>query len=489
MSSSAVKHSQYDVLFRLAEGGMAYVDVARAKDAQLVAIKRPKAHLLEDPAYRRAFMREAQLAELIQHENVVRVHESGVDQEGPYIVMDYVQGTTLRGLLRHGKRRGTELPQTVAAQLARDITQGVEAVHRCKERDEPLNIVHRDISPTNVLLSWDGEVKIADFGVARSDLRQETTANVIKGKLAYMAPELLRYERATAASDLFALGTVLHEVFTGWHPFDGLESSEIARRVLSGEVGEPADWANAPEGAETLVRALRDPRPERRAALEQVIEETERIASRATLRNPNGPTLRRHLRAELAKERTAQTEMLERTTSSPLGRRPTEAPTKRIDRTAPRVDETTRDPQHFVRVDTSHWPVLILHYPVNASVATGEAFERFEADVVAALERQEAPFHYFSLADMRKTDMPISASDRRRFATMLLRITERFGPPVAAAIVIRSKLMRLMISGVNFLIGSRRWPRRVCTTPSEARDFLQKHADGVGIQLPKQLLE
>jgi serine/threonine-protein kinase len=234
---------RYETLFLLASGGMASVHVGTVRGAfgfrQLVAIKKPHAHLLDDPDFRQMLLREARLASLIHHANVVDVRDVEATEKEVSLIMDYVEGASLGELLQVQAGGGTAVPPGVAVRIVLDACAGLHAAHeQTDERGRPLRLVHRDISPQNLLVGVDGLTRVADFGVAKFKRSSATStiAGVLKGKLAYMAPEYVRGEGIDRRMDVFAMGVVLWEALTGKRLFRGEHGAATLERVLSHEV-------------------------------------------------------------------------------------------------------------------------------------------------------------------------------------------------------------------------------------------------------------
>ncbi len=183
---------EFTTLSVLGEGGMGRVVLAVRTEGglrRLYALKRLRAELVEDEVARESFLDEARLMGLLHHPNVVRVFDVGSDQEGPYMLMEFVHGITLRGLLKQVVQDGLVLPIEVALEILRDASLGLAAAHEaCDIRGEPLKLVHRDISPDNVLVGRDGISRLTDFGIAKALGRTtRTTQNLLKGKIGDIA--------------------------------------------------------------------------------------------------------------------------------------------------------------------------------------------------------------------------------------------------------------------------------------------------------------
>jgi serine/threonine-protein kinase len=233
----------YELLLELAAGGMATVHLAKAVDKRqgppLVAVKRPHRHLQGDKTFLTMLVDEARLASAIEHPNVVKVRELGFDGGMPFIVMDYVEGTSLAELRRELSAIGRAIDVRVAVRIVLDALAGLQAAHDLKDDNgKPLHIIHRDVSPHNVLLGCDGRSLLTDFGIAKAEDRIQTTrTHEVKGKLAYLAPERIDKRRiCTVQSDVFSMAVVLWECFAGRRLFRGEEAVDILQDVMAGPI-------------------------------------------------------------------------------------------------------------------------------------------------------------------------------------------------------------------------------------------------------------
>jgi len=212
----------YRVLSRLGAGGMAEVFLAHAFGAsgfeKKVAIKRLLPELKDEPELQKLLLEEARLGAIFAHECLIGVHELGVDRGEYFVRMDYVDGSDLAALARH-----EPLDAALALLVTERVLLALAYVHASTDaRGVPLGLVHRDVSPQNVLVSRSGEVKLGDFGIAKATQRADTTqANFRRGKYAYMSPEQVGKHALAASSDQFGLGVMLYELLTGARPYDG----------------------------------------------------------------------------------------------------------------------------------------------------------------------------------------------------------------------------------------------------------------------------
>jgi serine/threonine-protein kinase len=259
---------RYDLVAELASGGMATVFLGRIAGVggfqRFVAIKRLHPHLAGDQEFVEMFLDEARLAASIHHPNVVPILEVGTSDRGYYLVMEYIEGDTLARLLARAATVRERIPLGVLIRILLDILAGLHAAHELKgDNEQYLNLVHRDVSPQNILVGIDGTARITDFGVARAATRLSTTrAGQLKGKLAYMAPEQARAGTIDRRADLFALGTVLWEVLADRRLFKGEGEADTLNRVLFEPIPRLLDTApdTAPALASITMKALdRDP--------------------------------------------------------------------------------------------------------------------------------------------------------------------------------------------------------------------------------------
>jgi len=264
-------YARYVLLDRIAMGGMA--EIFRAKTAsegfaKPVCIKRILPHFLESEAFVTMFRDEAALAARLQHANVVQVFDFGEAEGMLYLAMELVDGADLRKLLDRAAERGRRPTVGQAIQVAIEMCRGLHHAHSLTEGGRRLGIVHRDISPHNVLVSRAGEVKITDFGIAKASERAtHTSTGVVKGKLSYMAPEQAEGGTIDHRVDQFATGIVLWELLTGRRLFSGENEASILRRVLLCDVPPPSrDNQAVPDTLEKVVMRALAPDPTARFA-------------------------------------------------------------------------------------------------------------------------------------------------------------------------------------------------------------------------------
>ena len=264
--------AQFELIRRLGAGGMAEVFLAKKRGAEgtykVLVVKRILPTHGASRRFRTMFVEEAQLATRLNHPNVVQVYEfyDGGD-EGQLLAMEYVEGPDLGRLMSSAKQKGTRIPSWVCAWVIAEAAKGLHYAHEKKdEGGGPLEIVHRDVSPQNLLLSFEGSVKIADFGIATAKMFVEETG-VLKGKFGYMSPEQARGEKVDRRSDLYALGVILWEALTGKPLHGGLGGEALLDIVRSGLVEPPSTYAGdiPPELEAIAMRALAPKREDRYA--------------------------------------------------------------------------------------------------------------------------------------------------------------------------------------------------------------------------------
>lgn len=259
--------ADFEIIRRLGVGGMAEVFLAKKRGAEgtykLLVVKRVLPQYGSSRRFRAMFAEEAQLATRLNHPNIVQVYEfQDYGDEGQLLSMEYVEGPDLRKLMRAARTRGKRIPPFVGAFIVAEVAKGLHYAHERKDEDSaPLDIVHRDVSPQNVLLSYEGAVKIADFGIATANLFREEPG-VLKGKTGYMSPEQSRGERVDRRSDIYSLGVVLHELLTGRPLHGAAEGNELLEAVRVGRVEPPSTYAReVPAELESIAMRALAPEP------------------------------------------------------------------------------------------------------------------------------------------------------------------------------------------------------------------------------------
>ncbi len=264
--------AHFEIVRRLGVGGMAEVFLAKKRGAEgtykVLVLKRILPTHGGSRRFRSMFIEEAHLATRLNHPNIVQVYEfQDFAEEGLLLAMEHVEGCDLGRLIAAARATGTRLAPWIGAWVVAEAAKGLHYAHEKRdEAGQPLEIVHRDVSPQNILLSFDGAVKIADFGIASARLFADERG-VLKGKFAYMSPEQARGEAIDRRSDLYALGIILWEILAGRPVHGGLGGEALLDIVRSGNVEPPsAHAADVPPELEAIVlRALAPLRHERYA--------------------------------------------------------------------------------------------------------------------------------------------------------------------------------------------------------------------------------
>ncbi len=237
---------RYRIVDTIGVGGMATVHLARVDGVggfqKWVAIKRIHADMTEDDQFVRMFLDEARIAASISHPNVAQVFELGQQRDAYWIAMEYLHGEPLRETMRVHEETGVRMSPDLAARIVADAAEGLHAAHELRGKDgEPLNLVHRDVTPHNLFVTYDGTVKVVDFGIAKVAGRLSSTmAGTLKGKIAYMSPEQIFGKEVDRRADIFSLGVVLWELSTGQRLFRSNSEAETLGRVRACIVPTPS---------------------------------------------------------------------------------------------------------------------------------------------------------------------------------------------------------------------------------------------------------
>lgn len=254
----------YEVFERIGVGGMATVHRAKKQGIEgferVVALKRMLSHLADDETFIQSFVREARLASQLQHGNIIHIYDLGRVGRVYYIAMEYVRGRDLRKILKQTAYATGPMPLAMMLMLAHQLCDALDYAHGlADEAGEPLGLVHRDVSPSNILIAADGHLKIIDFGIAKatsSSLR--TLSGRVKGKFAYMAPEAIQGKQLDRRTDIFAVGIVAHEMLTARPLFATKNQFETIRKITQEEVKPPSFYNPEcpPELDEIIMTAL-----------------------------------------------------------------------------------------------------------------------------------------------------------------------------------------------------------------------------------------
>jgi serine/threonine-protein kinase len=286
--------TRYHVVSKIAHGGMAEIFLAVQKGEQgfqkPVVLKRILPALAEDPKFVRMLVDEAHIASTLNHSNLVQVLDLGKSGDQYFLALEFVDGWSLEQIRRRALAVKMKLPLPLALTIVGALCRGLAYVHTRERNGKPLGIVHRDVTPQNVLISQHGEVKLADFGIAKAVGKSERSATgVIKGKFAYMSPEQAAARPLDARSDLFAVGTVLYLLTTGKKPFDGPTDADVIMQVRRAKPAKPSSLVKDlnPDVERFINRALRADASKRWQTAEQMADRIDAILVK--LGQPSGP--------------------------------------------------------------------------------------------------------------------------------------------------------------------------------------------------------
>jgi serine/threonine protein kinase len=318
-------YGAYELLERIATGGMAEVFKAKRRGVagfeKVVAVKRILPQFSDNPEFVEMFVNEAKMVAGLEHPNIVQIHDLGAVDRTYYIAMEYVQGRDVRTILRRARERGLAVPVDLSAFVVSQVARALDFAHRKRdERGRPVMVVHRDVSPQNILISFEGDVKLTDFGIAKAASKANVTeAGALRGKLVYMSPEQAWGRPVDRRSDVFSLGLVFYEMVTGRKPFTAdteVAIIETARRCQIDPPGEalgPARDRLEP----ILMKALR-PAPEDRPQDAGELAESLEAVLRDQIPAPGPALLGRFLTALFA-EAPASPGLADSAEAPPLG--------------------------------------------------------------------------------------------------------------------------------------------------------------------------
>ena len=265
------RFGKYTLIDRIAVGGMAEIFLARQAGLEgfekTIVIKRIRPHLSQQKSFVKMFLNEAKLAAQLNHPNIVQIYDLGKISDTYFIAMEYIFGRDMRRIIPKADSMGIPFPMVYALKIASSCCEGLYYAHqRCDIYGNALNIVHRDVTPENIFVSFDGTVKVLDFGIAKAANQiEQTRAGEIKGKLSYMSPEQCMGKPLDHRSDIFSLGVVLYEWVTGFKLFTGDSEVAILKSITEGKIYAPSYFkADIPESVEhILMKALEKDRDRR----------------------------------------------------------------------------------------------------------------------------------------------------------------------------------------------------------------------------------
>jgi serine/threonine protein kinase len=321
-SPAPARFGKYTLLDRLAVGGMAEIFLARQAGMEgfekTLVIKRILPSLSRTEGFVTMFLNEARLAAQLTHPNIVQIHELGRIGESYFIAMEYLFGRDMARIIPKAAAMGIPFPDVYALRIAASVCEGLYYAHRKTDPwGNPLHIVHRDVTPENVFVSFDGMVKVLDFGIAKARGQVgQTQTGEIKGKLAYMSPEQCLGQPLDQRSDIFSLGVVLYEWLTGYKLFTGDSEVAILKSISDGKIYGPSYFKPdiPPEVEQVVMRALQKDRERRYASAWEMQQDLERVMGQFPFR-PSSIHLSNFLKqlfaSELEEERARLARRLE----------------------------------------------------------------------------------------------------------------------------------------------------------------------------------
>jgi serine/threonine protein kinase len=364
----------YLLLERIGSGGMA--EVFRAKTVgsggsqRIVAIKKILPVLAEDKRFIAMFVDEARIAVELTHTHIVQIFEFGLTGGEYYIAMEYVHGRDLRQVMKDLAKQGRAVPIPAAAYIATCVSSAIDFAHRKTSLDgQALNIVHRDVSPPNVLLGFDGSVKVVDFGIALANHRVSDTGGAkLKGKIAYMSPEQARGNKLDRRSDIYSLGTVMFEMLTGELPYPGGGNNfALLARVREADIRQPRQvHPDIPLGFESvLLKALRRQPEARYSWASEIADELQPLLIHGH-RRFGSKELGAFVKSLYQEAADSETEHLEELLADP---------SQVLERPREPVDWSGVDGTHIVEMDAGHDTVILATNPPRPAGANIDSDE------------------------------------------------------------------------------------------------------------------
>ncbi len=285
-ASGPDRFGQYEIIEKIASGGMAELYKARRTGVEgfqkIVAIKKILPHIADDEEFVTMFADEAKLAAQLNHPNIIHIYDLGKIQAGGYfIAMEHVDGRDLRSIEQSAREHSVPLPVSLAVYVASKVASALDYAHRRRDAEgHDLNIVHRDVSPQNILISYEGDIKLCDFGIAKAASKaSKTQSGALKGKIQYMSPEQAWGKPIDRRSDIFSLGVVLHELLTGERLFQGDSDISVLEKVRSADLAPPSRLnPEVPQNLDAVVlRALAKDPDDRYANASDMLRDLESV--------------------------------------------------------------------------------------------------------------------------------------------------------------------------------------------------------------------
>lgn len=455
------KFGKYLLIRRIAVGGMAEVYLGKVLGAEgfqrTVVVKKILSSYSEDESFITMFIDEARIAAALHHANIVQVYDFDKVGDSYYIAMEYVEGRDLRKTIDTAHRRDKLIPIPMAAHIAAEVAAGLYYAHtKTDEEGRPVNIIHRDVSPHNILLSFTGEVKIGDFGIAKAAARStKTRAGTVKGKCAYMSPEQAKGGELDHRSDIFALGAVLWEMLVGKRAFDGDTDFEILSSVVNKDVPPPSLFRpEVPRQLDAIVlKALRKPPNERHPDMDAFRRDLQGFVFKHVASMDDiavGKYLKALFAEEIAREPTRKVEVVPETEppSTAEKRRQTGPGQQAARDSQSDVNKTLALPESHEEVPPTV-PVASLQQELEGMIASGEVKPASDSSE-ATVALPEGTGQGAAQGPSTGTRTPVAAQ-RLQTGTGMPATPKRKGFPWVAAVV-GSVALAAIVAGAAFYV-------------------------------------
>jgi serine/threonine protein kinase/Tfp pilus assembly protein PilF len=481
-----VRFGKYLILDKIATGGMAEMYLAKMTSVEgfekLVAIKKILPNLTEDKSLVKMFIEEAKLAAMLFHQNIVHIYDLGSMEGAYFIAMEYIHGKDLRILSRKAKEKNLPLPLEYGLYITCRICSGLDYSHNLKDfQGNDLELIHRDISPQNILITYQGEVKIVDFGIAKAAKKtSDTKEGLIKGKVPYMSPEQAAGKPIDKRSDIFSTGILLYEMVTGKRMFEGSDL-KVLDKVRKADF-EPAEnlVPDLPrEVVEILNRALAKGVTRRYKSSIEMLADLESCLTGFPIR-PSAEGLSQYMKALFAEEITAEAAALQRAEVQPSsfkGQPVAEAQTKTLqilEHIEPVPAKKTEVPRGSHRLWLGTWAAvmvvaavvlaLLIKQKPSATVSENEPFATVKTEEVLP----PAETKPVVATEPTKGDQAVKALEKKQFAKAAALFEEAIAsePGEKQALVV--PYAQALVNGAASIIN---------TKPKQAEALLQKATD------------
>jgi serine/threonine protein kinase len=481
-----VRFGKYLILGKIATGGMAEMYQAKITSVEgfekLVAIKKILPNLTQDQNLVKMFIDEAKLAAMLFHQNIVQIYDLGSMEGAYFIAMEYIHGKDLRVLTRKAKERNLPLPLEYALYITSRICSGLDYSHNIKDlQGNSLGLIHRDISPQNILVTYQGEVKIVDFGIAKAAKKSaDTKEGLIKGKVSYMSPEQAAGKAIDNRSDIFSTGILLYEMVTGERMFQGSDM-QVLERVRKADF-EPAEKIvpDLPsEVSHILARALAKGVTRRYKSCAQMLADLEECLTTFPVR-PSAEGLSQYMKELFVEEIAAEATSLQRTEiklAALKGEPVSEAQTKTLqilEHIEPVPTKKTEVPRSTHRLWLGTWAaVMVAAAVVLALLIKQKPFSTpSENKPVAAAEAPEVSPATNSTSSVAakptRREQAMAALEKKQFAKAAALFAEVLASDPGEKQAIASPYSQALVGGAINILSTR---------PKKAETLLQKAAD------------